>query len=168
MKAPQVLAIALMALVSAPATAQTQNSPSDRAATKQQRVDRAKEQLHAEPWGRLRHARRADGMAFTGAQPPGSDPRWLAPPAADSAWTAVAALSFNRPPRTAIGQNRTFCGTALDSRGHEPKGADMCGRSLVIGVFFIRNVVPPICTQYESGLLSATLAPQCARGVVQT
>ncbi len=45
MKAPQVLAIALMALVSAPATAQTQNSPSDRAATKQQRVDRAKERL---------------------------------------------------------------------------------------------------------------------------
>jgi len=41
-KAPQVLAITLMALVSAPVTAQTQNSPSDRAATKQQRVDRAK------------------------------------------------------------------------------------------------------------------------------
>ena len=42
MKAPQVLAIALMALVSAPVTAQTQTSPSDRAATKQQRVDRVK------------------------------------------------------------------------------------------------------------------------------
>ncbi len=43
MKAPQVLAIALMALVSALVAAQTQNSPSDRAAAKQQRIDRAKE-----------------------------------------------------------------------------------------------------------------------------
>src|SRR5437762_2073327 len=32
----------------------------------------------------------------------------------------------------------------------------------------IRNVVPPICTQYESGLPSATVAPQCASVVVQT
>jgi hypothetical protein len=42
-KAPQVLAIALAVLVFAPVAAQTQNSPSDRAAAKQQRVDRAKE-----------------------------------------------------------------------------------------------------------------------------
>jgi hypothetical protein len=39
----QVLAIALAVLVTAPVAAQTQNSPSDRAAAKQQRVDHAKE-----------------------------------------------------------------------------------------------------------------------------
>jgi len=38
-----VLAIALLVLVSAPVAAQTQNSPSDRAAAKQQRIDRARE-----------------------------------------------------------------------------------------------------------------------------
>jgi len=38
-----MLAIVLAVLVSAPVAAQTQNSPSDRAAAKQQRVDRAKE-----------------------------------------------------------------------------------------------------------------------------
>ncbi len=38
-----MLAIVLAVLVSAPIAAQTQNSPSDRAAAKQQRVDRAKE-----------------------------------------------------------------------------------------------------------------------------
>jgi hypothetical protein len=38
-----VLTISLAILVSAPVAAQTQNSPSDRAAAKQQRVDRAKE-----------------------------------------------------------------------------------------------------------------------------
>ncbi len=43
MKAPQVLAIALAILVSAPAVAQTQNPPGDRAATKEQRAERAKE-----------------------------------------------------------------------------------------------------------------------------
>ena len=44
MKAPQAFAIALTVLVTAPVAAQTQNSPSDRAAAKQQqRVDRAKE-----------------------------------------------------------------------------------------------------------------------------
>ena len=37
-----MLAIVLAVLVSAPIAAQTQNSPSDRAAAKQQRVDRAK------------------------------------------------------------------------------------------------------------------------------
>ena len=44
MKTPLVLVIALAVLVSAPVAAQTQISPSDRAAAKQQqRVDRAKE-----------------------------------------------------------------------------------------------------------------------------
>jgi hypothetical protein len=43
MKAPTVLAISLAVLVSAPVAAQTQNSPSDRAAAKQQQVDRARE-----------------------------------------------------------------------------------------------------------------------------
>ncbi len=38
-----MLAIVLAVLVSAPIAAQTHNSPSDRAAAKQQRVDRAKE-----------------------------------------------------------------------------------------------------------------------------
>jgi hypothetical protein len=38
-----MLAIVLAVLVSAPVAAQTQNSPSDRAAAKQQRVDCAKE-----------------------------------------------------------------------------------------------------------------------------
>jgi hypothetical protein len=43
-KAPQVLAIALAVFVCAPVAAQTQISPSDRAASKQQqRVDRARE-----------------------------------------------------------------------------------------------------------------------------
>jgi len=43
-KAPWVLAIALAVLASAPVAAQTQITPSDRAAAKQQeRVDRAKE-----------------------------------------------------------------------------------------------------------------------------
>jgi hypothetical protein len=39
----RVLAIALVVLVSAPVAAQTQNSTSDRAAAKQQQVDRARE-----------------------------------------------------------------------------------------------------------------------------
>ena len=43
MKAPQLLAIALAVLVSAPVAAQTQNPPGDRAAAKDQRADRAKE-----------------------------------------------------------------------------------------------------------------------------
>jgi hypothetical protein len=38
-----VLTIALAVLVSAPVAAQTQKSPSDRAAAKQQRIDRARE-----------------------------------------------------------------------------------------------------------------------------
>jgi len=41
-KAPRVIAIALAVLVSTPVAAQSQNSPSDRAAAKQQqRIDRA-------------------------------------------------------------------------------------------------------------------------------
>jgi hypothetical protein len=42
-KAPQLLAIALAVLVSAPVVAQTLNPLGDRAATKDQRADRAKE-----------------------------------------------------------------------------------------------------------------------------
>jgi hypothetical protein len=42
-KAPQLLAIALAVLVSAPVVAQTLNPPGDRAATKDQRADRASE-----------------------------------------------------------------------------------------------------------------------------
>jgi hypothetical protein len=41
-----VLAIALAVLVSAPVAAQTQNSPSDRAAAKEQRINRAKERCN--------------------------------------------------------------------------------------------------------------------------
>jgi len=40
---PQALAIALAVLVSAPVAAQMQNAPGDRAITKAQRADRAKE-----------------------------------------------------------------------------------------------------------------------------
>ena len=43
MKTHHVLAIALAVLVPAPAVAQTQNPPGDRAATKEQRAERAKE-----------------------------------------------------------------------------------------------------------------------------
>ena len=43
MKTHHVLAIALAVLVSAPAVAQTQNPPSDGAATKEPRAERAKE-----------------------------------------------------------------------------------------------------------------------------
>ena len=43
MKALQVLAVALAVLVCAPVAAQTQNSPSERGAAKEQRAARAKE-----------------------------------------------------------------------------------------------------------------------------
>ena len=118
MKTPQMLAIAFAVLVPAPVVAQTQNPPGDRAAAKEQRADRARE--------RCRLNRGVDCDTPEGLKDwllqersPGSDPRWLAPPAADSARTnTVASLTSNRATaKDRTGQKRTLsCPAATRAR----------------------------------------------------
>jgi len=89
----RTLAIALAILVSAPVAAQMQAPKGEYATTKNQRVERAEERCRQNHGVDCNTPRRPEGMAAAGAQPRGSSPRRLAPPAAGAAQPgAVAAV----------------------------------------------------------------------------